>query len=86
MVQTGLMRAAPGAGHEASDTIAMSPQLMILPLPIDPAAMGLRGTYDPTHPLTVWMLARGTPIGYMPVPVPAAVHQALMAFPPDPAQ
>jgi hypothetical protein len=85
-VQARLMGAALGAGYVAADTIAMSPQLMILPLPIDPAAMGLPGIYDPTHPLTLWMLARGTPLGYMPVPVPAAVHQALMSFPPDPAQ
>jgi hypothetical protein len=86
LVQTKLMGAAPGAGDMASDTIAMTPQLMLLPLPIDPATMELLETYDPVHPLTLWMRARGTPIGYIPVPVPAAVHQALMAFPPDPAQ
>jgi hypothetical protein len=85
LVQTRLMGAAPGAGHMAPDTIAMTPQLMLLPLPLDPAAAELPETADSVHPLTLWMRARGTPIGYMPVPVPAAVHQALMAFPPDPA-
>jgi hypothetical protein len=85
LVQARLMGAAPGAGHAAVDAVTMTPQLMILPLPINPAATGLPGTYDPTHPLISWMLVRGTPIGHMPVPVPAAIHQALMASPPDPA-
>ena len=86
LVQTRLMGAAPGAGHMAPDTIAMTPQLMLLPLPLDPAAAELPETADSVHPLTLWMRARGTPIGYMSVPVPAAVHQALMAFPPDPGR
>jgi hypothetical protein len=84
-VQTGYMSAAQGAGQGTAATDILTPQLMLLPLPIDPATMELLETYDPVHPLTLWMRARGTPIGYMPVPVPAAVHQALMLFPPDPA-
>jgi hypothetical protein len=86
LVQTGPMGPAQGAGHAAADPIAMTPQLMILPLPLDPAAADLPGTSDPTHPLTLWMRARGTPIGSMPVPVPEAVHQALRVLPPDPAR
>jgi hypothetical protein len=86
LVQTRLMGAAPGSGHMAPDSIAMTPQLMLLPLPLGPAAAEFAETADPVHPLTLWMRARGTPIGYMPVPMPAAIHQALMAFPPDPAQ
>jgi hypothetical protein len=76
LVQTRLMGAAPGAGHAAADTIAMTPQLTLLPLPLDPAAAEV--------PETLWMRARGTPIGYMPVPVPAAIQQALRVLPPDP--
>ena len=66
--------------------LTMTPQLMILPLPIDPAAAPLPGISDPAHPLTLWMLARGTPIGVAPVPVPQAAQQALMAMPPGPTQ
>jgi hypothetical protein len=84
LVRTKLMGAQEGAGHTAAP-IAMTPQLMLLPLPFGPAAAEFPETADSVHPLTLWMQARGTPIGYMPVPVPAAVHQALMAFPPDPA-
>jgi hypothetical protein len=83
---TRLVRAVRGAGLAGANTIAMTPHLMILPLPIDPAATALLGAYDPTHPLALWMLARGTPIGFMPVPVPEAVHQALRVLPPDPAR
>jgi hypothetical protein len=84
LVQTRLMGAEPGA-DQAADSIAMTPQLTILPLPIDPAAE-LPGTHDPTHPLTLWMLARGTPIGHLHVRFPDAVHQALTTIPPDPGQ
>ena len=48
--------------------------------------ISIPGIYDPTHPLTLWMLARGTPIGYVPVPVPEAVLQALTVFPPNPTR
>lgn len=70
----------------AAATITMPPQLMTLPLPLDSAAAQLPGIYEPTHPLTLWMLARGTPIGLAPVPMPQAAYQALMATPPGPAQ
>lgn len=86
LVQTKLTRAAQGAGHAAADTISLTPQLLILPLPIDPAASEFPGTSDPTHPLTLWMKARGTPIGSAPVPVPEAVHQALRILPPNPTR
>jgi hypothetical protein len=84
-VRMRLMGAAEGASHAAAAPIAMTPQLMLLPLSFDPAAAEFPETADSVHPLTLWMRARGTPIGYMPVPVPVAVHQALTAFPPDPA-
>jgi hypothetical protein len=86
LVQTSLTRAARGAGHAAADTISLTPQLMILPLPLDPAASEFPGTSDPMHPLTLWMRARGTPIGYVPVPVPEPVHQALRVLPPIPTR
>jgi hypothetical protein len=84
VVQTTLMGAAQDAGPMAADTISLTRQLMILPLPLDPAASKLTETSDPTHPLTLWMRARGTTIGYTPVPVPEAVHQALTVLAPDP--
>jgi hypothetical protein len=84
LVQTRLMRAEQGAGHLAADPTSLTPQLMILPLPLDPAASAFHGTADPTHPLTLWMRAKGTPIGYVPVPVPQPVHHALRVLPPDP--
>ena len=83
-VQTRLMGATESAGPAAADPIAMTPQLMLLPLPLDPAAAELHGTSDPTHPLTLWMRARGTHIGAMPVPVPEAVQQVLRVLPPTP--
>jgi hypothetical protein len=86
LVQTTLMSAAQDAGHMAADTISLTPQLMILPLPLDPAASKLPETSDPTHPLTLWMRARGTPIGYAPVPVPETVHQSLTVLPPNPTR
>jgi hypothetical protein len=86
LVQTTLMTAAQDAGHMAADTISLTPQLMILPLPLDPEVSKLTETSDPTHPLTLWMRARGTPIGYAPVPVPEAVHQALRVLPPNPTR
>ena len=84
LVQTRLMRAEQGAGHLAADPTSLTPQLMILPLPLDPAASAFHGTADPTHPLTLWTRARGTPIGYVPVPVPQPVHHALRVLPPHP--
>jgi hypothetical protein len=66
--------------------ITMTPQLMILPLPLDPAAVQLPGIYEPTHPLTRWMLTRGTPIGLAPVQMIQVAQQALAAIPPESAQ
>jgi hypothetical protein len=85
-VQTRLTGEAQGAGHAAADTIVMTPQLIILPLPIDPAAADRPGASEPTHPLTLWMMARGTPIGHLHIRFPDAVHQALTTIPPDPGQ
>ena len=85
LVQTRLTGAVQGAGHAAPETVSLTPQLLILPLPLDPAAAELPETSDPTHPLTLWMRARGTPIGYVTVPVPELIHQALRVLPPDPA-
>jgi hypothetical protein len=70
----------------AAATSTMTPQLMILPLPLDPAAAQLPGIYDPAHPLTLWMLARGTPIGLAPVRMTQVAQQALSAIPREPAQ
>jgi hypothetical protein len=64
----------------------MTLQLMILPLPLDPAVAQLPGIYEPTHPLTLWMLAQGMPIGLAPVQMPQAAQPALMAIPPGLAQ
>jgi hypothetical protein len=86
LVQTTLMTAAQDAGHMPADTISLTPQLMILPLPLDPEVSKLTETSDLTHPLTLWMRARGTPIGYAPVPMPEAVHQALRVLPPNPTR
>ena len=86
LVQTRLTRTAQGAGHAAADTISLTPQLLILPLPLDPAASEFPGTSDPTRPLTLWMRVRGTPIGYVPVPVPEPVDQALRVLPPNPTR
>jgi hypothetical protein len=86
LVQMSPTRTAQGAGHAAADTINLTPQLLILPLPLDPAASELPGTADLTHPLTLWMRARGTPIGYVTVPVPEPVQQALRVLPPDPTR
>ena len=86
LAQTRPTGAAQGAGQAAADTIILTPQLMILPLPIDPAAAQLPGANDPTHPLALWMRARGTPIGYVPVSVPEPVHQALRVLPPNPTR
>jgi hypothetical protein len=86
LIPTEHTGAARRSGQAAADTITMAPQLMILLLPLDPAAAQLPGIYDPTHPLTLWMLARGTPIGLAPVQMPQAAQQALMAIPPGPAR
>ena len=84
LVQTTLTRAAQGAGQAAANCVSLTPQLVILPLPLDPAASAFPDISDPTHPLTLWMRARGTPIGYAPVPVPEPVLQALWDLPPNP--
>lgn len=86
LVQTTLTGAAQGAGYVGPDPIIPTPQLLILPLPLDPAASEIPETSDPTHPLTPWMRARGTPIGYVPVPVPEPVHQVLRVLPPYPTR
>jgi hypothetical protein len=84
LVEMRLTGAAQGAGHAAADAISLTPQLLILPLPLDPLASEFPGTSDPTHPLTLWIRARDTPIGYVSVPVPEPVHQALRVLPPNP--
>jgi hypothetical protein len=84
--QTRLIGAVQGAGPAAAEPKAKTPQLLLLPLPIDHAATELPGTYHPTHPLTLWMRAQGAPIGAMLVPVPEAVHQALLVLPPTPGR
>jgi hypothetical protein len=86
LVQTRLTRAMQGAGHTAADTISRTPQLLLLPLPLDQAASAFPETSDPMHPLTLWTRARGTPIGYVTVPVPEPVQQALRVLPPDPTR
>jgi hypothetical protein len=86
LVQTTLTGSAQDAGHAAAYTTSLTLQLIILPLPLDPAASKFSDTSDPMHPLTLWMRARGTPIGYAPVPVPEAVHQALRVLPPNPTR
>jgi hypothetical protein len=82
-VQTRPTTAAQIASHAAPDTVILTPQLMILPLPLDQATSGVPGTAEPGHPLTLWMQARGTPIGYVTVPVSDPVHQALRVLPPN---
>ena len=77
---------AQSAGHAAPDTSSLTPQLMIMPLPLDPAASEFPNTADPMHPLTLWMRVRGTPIGYVPVPVSETIHQALWVLPPNPTR
>jgi hypothetical protein len=57
LVQTTLTRATPSAGHAAPDNASLTPQLMILPLPLDQAAAGFPETPEPRHPLTLWMRA-----------------------------
>jgi hypothetical protein len=86
LIQTTLTRAAQSAGHVAPDTVSLIPQLMIMPLPLDPAASEVPTTADPMHPLTLWMRVRGTPIGYVPVPVSESIHQALRVLPPNPTR
>ena len=84
LIKTTPTRAAQSTGHGAPDTVSLTPQLMILPLPLGPVASEVPNATDPTHPLSLWMRARDTPIGYMPVPVPEAVHQVLRVLPPNP--
>jgi hypothetical protein len=74
------------ASKAVADIISMTSQLMILPLPIAPAVAQLLGAYDPRNPLTMWMMARGTPIGQVHVYLPDAVHQVLTAIAPNPAR
>jgi hypothetical protein len=83
LIRTRPMRASQGTGQETPDTISLTPQLMILPLPLDPEASGNREASDPTHPLTLWMSARGSPIGSVTVPVSDPVLQALRVMPPQ---
>jgi hypothetical protein len=68
----------------AAEPISLTPQLMILPLPLDTAPSAFSEVADPMHPLTLWVRARGTPIGYVLVPVPEPVHRVLRVLPPDP--
>jgi hypothetical protein len=86
LVERRPTRAEPSAGHAPQDNVSLTAQLMILPLPLDQAVSEFPETSDPGHPLTLWMRARGTPIGYVPVPVPEPVHQALRVLPPNPTR
>jgi hypothetical protein len=86
LVQTTRTRAEQSAGHAAPDTVSLTPQLVIMPLPLDPVASAFPDTSDPMHPLTLWMRARGTPIGYVPVPVSEPIYQALRVLPPNPTR
>jgi len=84
--QMGHTGSAQTTSQATMDTSTVTPQLMILPLPIDLAAAQLPGANDPTHPLSLWMTARGMPIGHMLVQFPQAVHQALTVIRPDPVR
>ena len=86
LVQERLTRAARGTGHAVVDTISLTPQLLILSLPLDPAASEVPSSSDPAHPLSLWMRARGMLIGYVLVPLPEPVHQALRVLPPNPTR
>jgi hypothetical protein len=55
-------------------------------MPLDPATSELIETVDPIHPLSLWMRARGTTIGFVPDPVSEPVHQALRVFSPPPTR
>jgi hypothetical protein len=52
LVQTGHTGAAQGVHTIAAIPISLTPQLMILPLPLVPATSAFPETADPTHPLT----------------------------------
>jgi len=70
-----------GAGAPASDVISMTPHLMILPLPIDAKVAGLSDKYDEKTPLSMWVMAAGSPIQHLHVHFPDAVYKALMEAP-----
>jgi len=68
-----------GAGAKEGETISMTPHLMILPLPIDPKAASLSGTYDANNPLSMWVMAPNSPLQHLHVHFPDAVYKALMS-------
>lgn len=82
-MQTVHSEAAQDTANAAQGITRLPPHLMILPLPIDPTAMQLPMTYDPTQPLALWRTVSGTPIAYVLVHVPDAVHKVLTAIPLD---
>ncbi len=61
------------------EVINMTPHIMILPLPIDPAQANLPSVYDPTKPRRQWVMAAGTPIAHLHVHFPDSVHKALIS-------
>ena len=69
-----------GADTEEEEIINMTPHIMILPLPLDPAAAQLPHVYDPNHPTRQWVMAAGTPLAHLHVHFTDAVHQALRAI------
>ncbi len=66
-------------GGGPGETIAMTPHLMILPLPVDPTAAKLSGSYDPASPMSMWVMAPNTPIEHLHVHFPEPVVKALMS-------
>jgi hypothetical protein len=72
-----------GDGSEAlkvgatSGTITMTPHLMILPLPVDPAIAKLPTSFDPNRPEAMWIMGAGTPTAHLHVHFNASTHRAL---------
>jgi hypothetical protein len=77
------MNISAAGGHDhnvsAKDAITMTPHIMILPLPIDAEAAGLRTAYDPKDPLTQWVMMSKTPAEHLHVHFSEPVKKALMA-------
>jgi hypothetical protein len=64
-------------GPAKKGTITMTPHLMILPLPLDPAVAQLAPSFDPDHPEAMWIMAAGTPTAHLHVHFTSATHTAL---------
>jgi hypothetical protein len=69
-----------------NETITMTPHVMILPLPIDPAAAGLEPAYDPDHSLSMWVMGAGTPTAHLRVHFSQRLYKALQMLPGHGAQ